>query len=230
MNFLSAATTGAGIYSLSEAAKYAKMHPNTLRKWFGGESARVPLRAREIECADFKAITFVEFVETVAIRSLRVDYGVSFHKIREALRVAKGEFGVDYPFAQQQHKTILIGQDLHIFLPEDPANPVQLTGRMKRQKSFRTCIEGYMEDLDFDERGMAKIYTAYRFKDQRVVMNPKMHFGEPLLRASGYTAKTLYQAAVAEGSIARAAHLYEVPHDEVEAAYRYWNSDLGNAA
>ena len=37
-------------------------------------------------------------------------------------------------------------------------------------------------------------------------------------------------ATVTEGSIKKAAELYEVPVAAVEAAYRYWNQEIGNAA
>ena len=230
MNLLNAATSGTGVYSFNEAARYAKMHPNTLRKWFGCEAARAPLRERVITSGEFKALTFLEFVEAVAIRSLRVNYGVSFHKIREALTNAQNQYQIKHPFAHQKHKTVLIGKDLHIFLGEDATNPVQLTGKLVGQKSFRPCIEGYMRDLDFDPEGLATLYRAYEFKGQQIVLNPRIHFGEPVLRENGYTAETLYRASIAENSLERAAELYEVSINAVEAAYRYCNTELGLAA
>jgi uncharacterized protein (DUF433 family) len=61
-------------------------------------------------------------------------------------------------------------------------------------------------------------------------MNPSVHFGDPIVQSHGYTAQTLYQAALAEGGIARAASIYEVSEVAVEAAYRYFNQELGVAA
>ncbi len=225
-----AATSGVGVYSLSEAARYAKMHEATLRNWFCEVSGRKALRQGEITAGDFKAITFLEFVEAVAIRSLRVDYRVSLQKIREAISNAEQKYGISHPFAHRDHRTVLVGSDLHIFLKEDQENPVQLTGKIVGQKSFRTCIEAYMKELDFDADGLAKLYRAYSFKQESVVMNPTAHFGEPIVRSCGYTAQTLYRAAIAEGGISRAANIYQVSEDAVEAAYRYFNQELGAAA
>jgi len=216
-----------GLYSLPEAARYARMHPNTLRTWFGVATGRVPLRESEIDSPDFRAITFWDLIEAVAIRSFRVDYDISFHKIREALKNAKEQYGIAHPFAHREHKTVVIGKDLHIFLPEDAENPVQLTGKLHGQKSMKPCIEAYMKDLEFDVEGMARLYTAFRYKNQEVILTPKFHFGEPAIRENGYTAKTLYLAAVAEGSLERAAELYEASVDSVETAYRYCNTELG---
>jgi uncharacterized protein (DUF433 family) len=61
-------------------------------------------------------------------------------------------------------------------------------------------------------------------------MNPKVYFGAPILLDSGVTAETLWRAAVAEGSYKRAAELYKVKPAAVEAAYRYYNGELGVAA
>ena len=220
INLADAAATGVGVYSIPEAARYARIHPATLRNWFAGGADRAPLRQSTIECAEMKVITFLDFVEAVAIRSLRID-GVSFPRIRQALKTARDEYGVTHPFAHQKHRTVLIGKDLHIFLGDDPENPVQLTGRNIGQKSMRPCIQEYIRDLDFDEKGIARLYRAFAFKGQDIVLNPRLHFGEPILQENGYTAETLYRAAVAEGSIQRAALLYKASENAVEAAYRY---------
>ena len=230
IDLLHAATSGIGVYSIPEAARYAKMNQATLRTWFGGVKNRPPLRETEIASSDFKAITFLEFIEAVAIRSLRVDYKVSLQTIRQAIKNASKKYEIEHPFAHRDHRTVLIGRDLHIFLAEDLKNPVQLTGKAIGQKSFRPCIEAYMKELDFDSTGLARLYRAYTFNGENIVMNPSVHFGEPIVQAHGYTAHTLYQAALAEGGIGRAANIYEVPEAAVEAAYRYFNQELGVAA
>jgi len=229
ISLASAATKGIGVYSIPEAARYAKIHPNTLRYWFAGAGTHPPIRGAEIKSEEFKALTFLDLIEAVAIRSLRVDYDVPLQRIREAVKNAKSRYGIDYPFAHQSHKTVLIGRDLHIFLPRENS-PVQITGRAVGQQSFKPCIERYMADLDFDANGMAYIYRAYQFKNQEIILNPKIQFGEPIVKENGYTAETLYRAAIAEGSIDRAAHLYDVSEDAVDAAYRYWSNELGLAA
>lgn len=218
-----------GIYTIPEAARYARMHTKSLRNWFAGTGGRSPIREAEIDSPDFRAITFLDLIEAVAIRSLRLDYGVSFQKIREAIKNAKERYKIDHPFAHREHKTVVVGSDLHIYLPEDKDNPVQLTGKLIGQKSMTACIEAYMKDLEFDLDGMARLYTAFRYRGQEVILTPKVHFGEPAIRENGYTATTLYKAAIAEGSFDRAAELYEVGVDAVDAAYRYCNAELALA-
>jgi hypothetical protein len=40
-------------------------------------------------------------------------------------------------------------------------------------------------------------FTAFRYKGQEVILTPKVHFGEPAIGENGYTAMTLYKAALA---------------------------------
>ncbi len=230
ITLLDAATKGCGVYTAAEAARYAKIPIATLNAWFFGTKKRQPLRRGAIHDDGTKAITFVEFVEALAIRALRIDHKISLQKIREAITTAKNEYGIDHPFAHRDHRTVLINQDLHIFVDQNDGNPTGLTGRDKGQKSFTPCIEAYMKNLEFDENGLASIYTAYTHNNTHVVLNPALQFGQPVVAESGYSAETLWRAAVTEGDFARAAQIYEVSSEAVEAAYRYCNSELGMAA
>jgi len=230
ITFLDAATKGCGVYTAAEAAKYAKIPIATLNAWFFGTQKRQPLRRGAIHDDGAKAITFVEFVEALAIRALRIDHNISLQKIREAITTAKNQYGIDHPFAHKDHKTVLINQDLHIFLDRNDGNPTGLTGRDKGQKSFKPCIEAYMKNLEFGDDGLASLYTAFTHKDTHVVLKPSMQFGQPVVAETGYSAETLWRAAVIEGGFERAAEVYEVTPEAVEAAYRYCNSELGMAA
>jgi uncharacterized protein (DUF433 family) len=230
INLMDAVMSGTGVYSIPEAARYARMHPATLRSWFSGGKDRRPLRPNEIDSQDFKGLTFLDFVEAIAIRSLRRDYGISFQRIRQAVNLAKSRYGIDHPFAMEHHRTFVVGKEIHITLPEDQVNPVQITGKDVGQKSFRPCLEGYMQDLTFDGNGVANLYRAFEYRNQEIILTPKIHFGEPVVKENGYTALTLYKAAVIEGSIERAATLYDASIESVEASYRYFNQELTEAA
>jgi uncharacterized protein (DUF433 family) len=230
LTLLNATKTGCGVYTASEAARYAKIPIATLNAWFFGTRNRLPLRSAMIQDDTAKVITFVEFVEALAIRALRIDYKISLQKIREAINTAKNEYGIDHPFAHQNHKTVLINQDLHIFVDRNDGHPTGLTGKDKGQKSLKPCIEAYMKNLEFGEDGLASLYTAFTHKDTHVVLKPSMQFGQPVVAETGYSAETLWRAAVIEGDFDRAAEVYEVTPEAVEAAYRYCNSELGMAA
>lgn len=231
MNLLEAATNGTGIYTIAEAARYAKIHPNTLRSWFFpnvSAGRKATMRASEVPDEDLKSISFLDFIEAIAVRSLRVDYGVSFKTIREAITNAEKR-GVRHPFARQQHTTYRVGKDLHIILPDDP-HLLGLTGPDADQKSFVALMEKYMDAIDYDANGLACAYTAFKHGDQKVVMNPKVYFGEPVIVENGFPASVLWNAAIAEGGYEQAAKRYAVTVDAVAAAYLYCNGELSLAA
>jgi len=223
MRLADTARSASGLYTVSEAALYAKMSPITLGQWLYGNKTHSPLRETIIPKDEGKFITFMEFVEALAIRTLRGSYGISLQKIRGALDEAKKTYQIDYPFSQKNHQTVICGTDLHVFINGAP-NPVQLSGNGKRQQSFRPCIEQFMRDLKFNDKETAMAYVAYRYPvlnepTIEVTMDPRYCFGDPVVE--GYRAETLWRAALAEGSEERASEYYEVNLNAVVAACRY---------
>jgi uncharacterized protein (DUF433 family) len=211
-----------GLYTLVEAARFAGVHPATLQYWYYGTTGRKPLRQTEILQSEGKFLTFHEFVEALAIRSLRAKNKTSLQKIRAAIQEAKEKYGIEFPFSQQNHKTVLCGRDFHIHLEKNALTG--LTGKDRAQKSFKPCLEPFMEELRFDDNKIACEYIAYRFGDgDKVIrMNPRFCFGEPIVGRSGYAAETIYKAAVSEGNYERVSKFYEIDRDSVAAACRYW--------
>ena len=230
IKLLTAAVDGLGLYSVSEAARYAKMPPSTVRRWFFPGKAAHCLRRGDIESDEEKALSFLDFVEAIAVRSLRVDYRVSLNTIRRAIDFAQDTYRTDHLFAREDHKTLIDGsRQIHIIFPGEE-NPVKMGGEGAGQTTFRACIEGYMEDLEFNRERLANLYTAFQFGGQKVVMNPAFRFGEPIIEENGYPVHVLWRAVVSEGSPERAAELYAASVASVKAAYRYCNGELGMAA
>ncbi len=230
ISLLDAAQNGLGVYSIAEAARYAKLPAATIRNWFFPPKGRNPLRRGDIEDEQEKAISFLDFVEALAVRSLRVDYGVTLATIRKAIDFAQTRLGADHIFARKDHKTLLDERkQLHVVLKGE-RDPIALTGRSAGQASFIECVEGYMLDLRFGASGLADRYTAFQFNAQRIIMSPKTRFGEPIVEENGYPADVLWRGVVAEGSFDRAAALYGASVDSVVAAYRYCHGELGLAA
>jgi uncharacterized protein (DUF433 family) len=224
MKLIESIENEAGLYSVHEASIYARVSFRTLSRWLFGTKSRKPLRKPMIEpeVGSGKFLTFVEFVEALAIGELRKN-GISLQKIREALNTATKTYHIEHPFADERHKVYRIGGDLYIELDADK-QPTGLTGRDRYHKSFRQVLEVYMQGLSFGPDHLAISYTPYVYKNNVVRMNPAKLFGEPILEKSGYPARTLWEAAQKEGSIAAAAKSYEVDETEVETACLYWYS------
>ena len=231
ISLMNAITSGIGIYTIPEAARYARMPAATIRSWFFPHDKRKPMRRGSIDDTERKVISFLDFVEVLAVRSLRVDYNVSLSTIRNAIDFAQRQYDVDHIFARRDHKTKLDlnKRQLHIVM-EGEKDPISLSDVDAGQVSFQECVEGYMQDLDFDSDGIADHYTAFRFEGQAVVMKPAFNFGGPVMAENGYPPAILWRSVVTEGSFQRAADLYDASVESVRAAYRYCNGELGLVA
>lgn len=217
-------SASSGLYTMAEAAMYARIHPKTLNNWLYGNKGRGALRQSIIPKDEGKFLTFLEFVEALAIRNLRKNYNVPLQRIRDAIEHAKRAYNIDYPFANRDHQTFRIGNDLHIILKGEETL-IQLSGKGKGQESMRPCLEQFMYDLEWDESAMACAYVAYRYsadkRNIKITMRPTQYFGTPIVEGTGYSALTLWEAALAEGSEKKVAEYYEIDTDSVIAACRY---------
>jgi uncharacterized protein (DUF433 family) len=219
--------SGTGLYTLGEAAKYARMQKITLTRWFKGDN----YCNRVIPLEDAKIITFLDFVQALAIRNLRVFYKVPLQDIRDAVDRATKEHGITHPFAYK-HTTFLF--EKKIWIKPEGKELLQISGEGHGQTGFTQIIENFYKDIFFDpETNLASSYRAYERAyasgSHKIVMNPKVRFGEPILDNSGYTPEALFEAAKTEGSVEEAARNYGVTADQVRICVDYFDYLSGSA-
>lgn len=171
-------------------------------------------------------LTFLDFMQALAVRNLRVKHNVHLDKIREAIAYAEKEFKMSHPFARP-HATYLDGRAIAIVPPEQAVDThaVHATGRLKGQHVMKKIVEPYLQDVSFNPNtGLAEEFTPYRFGDRKIRMNPEIHFGQPFVDGVGITAERLAAAVDEEGSIDAAADAFGVEKQDVEAAFHYIDS------
>jgi hypothetical protein len=225
---------GQGIYTPAEAAFYAREHTATIERWLRGDARGAPVVEAQFD--DERFVSFLDFVQALAIANIRRQYDVPLQTIRQAVDEARHRHGVEYPFAEN-HRVYLLdrwqgeepGQhderaqrerryDLYIRRPDE--SMVQLTGRHRGNLTFKEIVQLYLKQLDFGPSGLAVQYRPFRYDGLEIVMNPKRRFGEPLT-PSNYTAEALWDAVQTEGSIDAAAMACGVERREVELACSY---------
>ncbi|MEZ6069441.1 MAG: hypothetical protein R3C10_04020 [Pirellulales bacterium] len=97
---------GKGIYSTTEAALYARVRRDTLRRWLFGGSSQKPVISRQVESpADNKVVTFLDFVQAMAIRAIRVQHDVPLQTIRKAHDRAVRDYGLEYPLPDRTQRS-----------------------------------------------------------------------------------------------------------------------------
>jgi uncharacterized protein (DUF433 family) len=215
---------GVGLYSIEEVALYARISRRLADRWFfgtsDGEATIMP------QVIDGKFISFLDFVQVMAIREIRQQKGVKLEKIRQLLTVAD-EQGIAHPFARKGI-TFQWHNELGLMLPD--GRLIEASGKHRRSVYLKEIVVLYKDDLGYDSDGIANLYHAWKWNGCAVDMNPHLRFGEPIVTSCGYSAQSLWEAATDEGSIEAAARSYGVEKTEVETACRYFDMLQGKAA
>jgi hypothetical protein len=86
---------------------YARVRPQTMSRWVFGRGQSSPV-IESATASDEKIVSFVQFIESLTVRSIRNAHGISLQKIREAWLRARNEFRLDHPFAVP-HRVYLFG-------------------------------------------------------------------------------------------------------------------------
>ena len=204
---------GTGIYSVSEAALYARISTGMMARWLFGNSKGKAVLESQYQSSE-KVVSFLDLVQTLAIREIRQQHRINLKKIREAIKEAKEKHGMQYPFAMQ-HYTHLLGERIVINPPG--SGLIEASGKHRGQRLF-AFVELYLKNLSFDPNGVANAYTIFKHDNISIEMKPGIRFGEPLL-PSGYTARVIRESISAEGGIEEAARAYGIPPSEAEASY-----------
>ena len=211
---------GKGMYTVAEAALYCRVTTKLMTRWLFGNSSGGPVMVPQFG-TDERFVSFLDLVQTLAIREIRIHHKVTLPKIREAIKFAEDNFKLYHPFAR--HHCTYLYDDILLIRPDQAEDDfIEASGRQKGQRRF-TFVEMYLKSLDFTPDGLAykyRIFTSNHRKPVLVTMDPKVRFGEPLL-PSGYTALTIYEGIKVEGGVTQAAKAYGISVNEAEAAYQF---------
>jgi hypothetical protein len=220
---------GNGLYTVAEAALYARVSTPRMTRWlFGTKTGKSVVKPQF--GANEKLVSFLDLIQTLAIREIRIQRKVPLPKFRQAIKVAKDKLGIDYPFARR-HCTYLLNDELVILTPGTEDQFVEVSGKHRGQRLF-PFVEMYLTDLTFSPEGLANSYQIFTSRHQEPIairMDPLRRFGEPLL-PSGYTPMTIFEAIKIEGGIEAATKAYGICKEEVEAAYQFVVNHLGKTA
>ena len=206
-----------------------------LSRWiFGRKKGKSVIRSQH-DVPPEKVVSFLDFVQALAIREVRVRHRLPLPRIREGGDEARQRYGIEYPLACRHtidlfgdrrgagHGHMLVRRPGDLEGIDDAC--FQLTGREKGHRMLTPVVEMFLDDLHFDpETGRATGYSPMIGPDCRVVLDPRRRFGEPVVEPGGYTAQSLWHATNTEGGIAEAAAAYGISAGEVLLANRDFDS------
>lgn len=207
-----------GIYSISEAAMYAKISSRMLRRWLRGTKTSNSVIKQKSLIEDGEYINFLDFIQTLAVREIRIQYDIPLSKIREAVDFLTIEKNIAYPLARE-HEIFTDGKGIFIFV-NDREDLIKITSPNKEQYNLKQIVQVYLSEIDFNDEGYANSFHPH----PGVLMDPQIRFGEPIVKECGIRAVTLYDAVLSEGNITNAAKAFGVSEDNVQTAYSYIDS------
>jgi uncharacterized protein (DUF433 family) len=224
---------GKGVFTPSEAAFYARVRTQMLSRWLFGSRQGAAVLDPEFAASDERIVSFLDFVQTLAVRAIRIRHRVPLYRIREACEEASKRYDLDYPFARE-HTTFLLGDTNTIIIRLDDSDYRELAGPSRGSRMITQIIEPFLHDLRFSD-GLACEYCAWPPRAPEgtkhcIVMNPRRSFGEPVVMSCGYTAQTLWEAYAAEGGTDAAAKAYDVSTEDIELACEFYDHLRGPAA
>lgn len=216
---------GLGIYDLREAARFTRLNPVRVRRWYvqrPSEPDRKPVLRSDYESADGElAISFLDLIDVFVFGQLRT-HGVSLPTLRKVSMRLQADLHTRHPFAHARLATD--GYEV-FFRSIDRSGKDELTEVLTRQRVFPEIIAPFLKKLDYDS---ATDLAAVWHIGRGVILNPKIAMGKPVVQ--GVCVKTDILAAAWNANkqdTAAVARWYNVSAEDVLRAVEF---ELGPAA
>ena len=162
-------------YQVQEAARYARIAPQTIVQWQkGNRGALAPRPHRE-------ALSYLELVEGAVVSALRNE-GVALWRIREAREYLASTLKSEYPFAQYQFKTD--GRRLFIDFAEVVGQKRGFGKLLRPDQQGQLAWEeviGRLTEFDYERKGIV-IRWHVAGSASGVVIDPRISFGSPMVK------------------------------------------------
>lgn len=162
-------------------------------------------------------LSFRDLIELRFVRAFR-ELGLSLPAIRDCFQRAVEEVRDPRPFSTRRFRTD--GKTIFLEVTDRVKNAdAQLIDLRRRQGVFQTIVAPSLKDLEFDAEVVARWYPLGANKG--VVIDPTRSFGRAIALDGGVPTEVLATAVAVEGSIERAAAIYEVTTSAVRAALTF---------
>jgi uncharacterized protein (DUF433 family) len=211
-------------YSITEAARYLRMPPATLRSWVIGRPYRTargerffePLIRLPQEC--WPVLSFFNMVEAHVLEAIRRRERIALHRARAAVRSLERLYRSRHPLAEHQFETD--GVDLFIREARLLINLSQAG-----QLAIREIVSAYLRRIERDTKGLPiRLYPFTRKREpdepRAVVIDPFVSFGRPVLAGTGIATAVLAERFKAGESVEDLAKDYGRSALDIQEALR----------
>jgi uncharacterized protein (DUF433 family) len=216
-------------YGIPESAHYLGISESTLRSWLYGRlyrtrSGLVKRTKAIIQPADARneILSFYNLVEAHVLLFQRQVYGIKLPAVRTAVEHVKKTLGLERPLIHQVFYTD--GRDLFI---KELEEKVIINASRRGQLGIWQILNMYVERIDRDQDGLAaKLFPvrASQTNGPRIVIDPKISFGRPVLVGTGITASVLWHRKRLGEDVDDISKDYGIDPRAVEEAISYYKA------
>lgn len=212
-------------YGPSEAARYLRLPPATLRTWLVG---------RDYPRGDSQAtfhplirpaskqpllLSFYNLIEAHVLRSFRTEHGVALAELRKAIAFAQKKLGV--PRLLLSHELCAHGGEVFFDRYVELIN-LSRSGQL----ALRRVFEDHLQRVEWDEwQFPVRLYPytgALQKEPERVIaIDPQIAFGRPIVRRAGVSTAAIVDRFDAGETIDELADDYNLSRQEIEQAVLY---------
>jgi uncharacterized protein (DUF433 family) len=214
-------------YSVAEAAHLAEVPVTTLAHWVSGQ----PYMAKGVErhsppliavhTRRPRLLSFSNLVEAFVLADIRRQHGISFPKLRRALRYVSESMRVPRPLINARFQTD--GTDLFV---EKVGRLVNVS--QQGQVEIRGALEGRLQRIEWDEQGIAaRLFPLPRSgapataQPKSIVIDPRRGFGKTVIAGTGVPTLVIAERHRAGDSVTDLAHDYKLAPELIEDAIRF---------
>ena len=171
-------------YTLTDAARYARVHPNTLRYWFYGRresEGRHRAHPTLSEKERGAGLTYLQLIEVAVVSAMR-EY-LSLKEIKKTHSYMAQTLGSEFPFAEFRFKT----DGAHLLLTLDQVervtdvNALILTNRAG-QETWADMVRDRLDEFVYENDDGLAIRWRVGGKHSNVLIDPRISFGAPMVR------------------------------------------------
>lgn len=205
------------LYSYAAASKYIGAPESTVRWWAQGRRAD---GYEPVIATHEGGLSFFDLLELHAVNQLRRVHGVKLSTIRDAVRYAKRELGLERPLLHEDLSTF--GRDIFI------GHLGELIGlSLGGQLAIRQIVDRYLSRLDRDAgRLPVRFYPDFRGVERvegqkSISISPLVAFGKPTLANTAVRTAVVAARVDAGEPVRTVADDYQVPVEVVESAVLY---------
>tara|TARA_R110002096_G_scaffold222094_1_gene410978 strand:- start:2123 stop:2761 length:639 start_codon:yes stop_codon:yes gene_type:complete len=207
-------------YTLSEAAYWLALAPNTLSNWVKGKATMAPVVAPAR--TDPTGLSFWNLVECSVVASITKVHRIPLQRVRTAIEFVRKTLGKDRPLIEQVFQT----DGAHLFIEQLDKDPL-ICASQGGQLAMRAVVAA-LDRIEWDENGLAQRMSPWRRRPsepQLITIDSRVAFGQPVMINRNIPVAAIMERFKADESIQSLADDYDVQRDEIERLVRVFVSE-----